>query len=1052
MKKRWTAIIMMSVIAGAASLALAAPDWENPKMFDQNKEESHATLMPFPDMDSALQLNRDESPYYRSLNGTWAFHLSENPDARPKDFYKNNYDISEWGEIPVPSNWEFEGYGVPIYVNIPYAWTTNPNPPNVPHDHNPVGSYKRTFTVPSEWQGRRIFLHFGAVKSAMYVWVNGDKVGYSQGSKTPAEWDITSFIRNGENTLAVEVYRWSDGSYLECQDFWRVSGIERDVYLYSTPQTSIRDFFVHTDLDEHYQDATLSMDVHVANYLDEPENALSVKTILLDADGQKMFADQRPLTFENGKARLALRGELSNPHKWSAETPYLYDLVLQLMQADEVLEVQHCRVGFREVEIKDGQLLVNGVPILVKGVNRHEHDEYTCHVVNEASMRKDIELMKKFNINTVRTSHYPNDPRWYELCDEYGLYVIDEANIESHGMGYDPDRTLGNDPAWKAAHLDRTKRMVERDKNHPSVIIWSLGNEAGDGVNFVATSDWIHDRDPSRPVHYERAELKPHTDIYCPMYARIEQIVDYAKKQQERPLILCEYSHAMGNSNGNLQDYWDAIEKYKHLQGGCIWDWVDQGIAQYDENGDKYWAWGGDFGPPDVPSDDNFCMNGLVSADRTPHPGLWEVKKVYQYIDFEPVDLAAGKIDIRNLYDFKNLDNVNIRWTVLEDGQVIKEGFILNPDIPAHQNKPFQLDLPEIEPKPGSEYFLNFTATTVQQEGLVPAGHEVAIAQFKLPISKDAKMISVDELPELNMNEEGSAVYISGSDFELVFDQETGSIESYKFQGKELVKEPLRPNFWRAPTDNDFGNNMPKRCDVWRDASYVQDAGDTRVVWETPGQVDITVDVDLANGAAIHRTVYSVLGNGDIVVTNRVQPMKDNMPVLPRFGMNMQLPATFNRVSYFGNGPHENYWDRKSGSRIGLYHSTVRELYYPYPSPQENGNRTDVRWMSLVDQDGTGLLVIGMPVVSISALPYTNEALTQKKRGTIHFVELPERDLISLNIDYKQMGVGGDNSWGAHTHYEYRLPAKTTSFTFRLSPIDVYDDPVSLSKVSYQLK
>ena len=1052
MKKHWAATLMLCVVTGLASTVFAASDWENPKMFDQNKEEPHATLMPFPDMDSALQLNRNESPYYHSLNGTWAFHWSENPDVRPRDFYKNDYDISEWGDIPVPSNWEFEGYGVPIYVNIPYAWTTNPNPPSVPHDHNPVGSYKRTFTVPSDWQDRRIFLHFGAVKSAMYVWVNGEKVGYSQGSKTPAEWDITPFIRDGENTLAVEVYRWSDGSYLECQDFWRVSGIERDVYLYSTPQTSIRDFFVHTDLDEQYKDATLSVDVNVASYQDQPENGLCVKAILLDADGQELFDTQQPLTFKDGKAQLTFHSDLSNPNKWSAETPYLYDLVLQLKQADAVLEVQHCRVGFREVEIKDGQLLVNGVPILVKGVNRHEHDEYTCHVVNEASMRKDIELMKKFNINTVRTSHYPNDPRWYELCDEYGLYVIDEANIESHGMGYDPDRTLGNDPAWKAAHLDRTKRMVERDKNHPSVIIWSLGNEAGDGVNFVATSAWIHDRDPSRPVHYERAELKPHTDIYCPMYARIEQIVDYAKEPQERPLILCEYSHAMGNSNGNLQDYWDAIENYKHLQGGCIWDWVDQGIAQYDENGDKYWAWGSDFGPPDVPSDDNFCMNGLVSADRTPHPGLWEVKKVYQYIHFKAVDLAAGKIEIHNMYDFKNLDNVNIQWTLLKDGQAVEQGYILRPDIPPHQSKEFLLDLPQIDPKPGSEYFLNFSAATVQQEGLVPAGHVVAIAQFQLPVSKDAKMVSVDDLPELSVNEEGSAVYVSGPDFELVFDQETGRIESYTFQDKEFVKEPLRPNFWRAPTDNDFGNNMPKRCDVWRDASYVQDAGDTRVVWEAPGQVDITVDIDLANGAAIHRTVYSVLGNGEIIVTNRVQPMKNNMPVLPRFGMNMQLPAAFDRVSYFGNGPHENYWDRKSGSRIGLYHATVQDLYYPYPSPQENGNRTDVRWMSLVDQDGTGLLVVGMPVVSLSALPYTNEALTQKERGSIHFVELPEDDLISLNIDYKQMGVGGDNSWGARTHPEYRLPAKTYSFSFRLSPIDVYDDPMSLSKMSYQLK
>jgi beta-galactosidase len=645
-------LILLSPGGGVAEVN----DWENPEMIGRNNEPAHCTLVPYADTRSALTGTPETSPYYKLLSGKWKFHWVKNFAGVPKDFHKVDYDVSDWKHIPVPSMWQLQGYGIPRYLNTRYAFKADP--PHVPTDYNPIGLYRTEFTVPADWERRQVFLHFEGVDSAFYLWINGQEVGYSQGSMTPAEFRITPYLRPGENILAAQVIRWSDGSYLECQDMWRLSGIFRDVYLFSTPTVHLRDFFVRSYLDGQNRDAVLSVVAMLHNYSHKPAGAHSVDVTLLDGKGNPvgkspLMSDRIASISGSSDGTIEIRMNVSNPLKWSAEAPNLYVVMLELKDATgKIIEVERCNFGFRKVELTNGQLQVNGRSILIKGVNRHEFDPDRGRAVTYERMVQDIELLKRNNINAVRTSHYPDNPKWYDLCDRYGIYLIDEANIESHGIGYDPAKTLGNKPEWQLAHMDRTISMVERDKNHPSIIIWSLGNEAGDGINFEATSAWIHQRDPSRPVHYERAmdyrnhTARPHTDIVCPMYAGIGWLQQYAKTGQDRPLILCEYAHAMGNSVGNLQDYWDTIEAYAHLQGGFIWDWVDQGLrksAKRTPDGAEsadYWAYGGDFG--DQPTDGNFCCNGIVQPDRKPNPSLYEVKKVYQYIKVHPVDATAG--------------------------------------------------------------------------------------------------------------------------------------------------------------------------------------------------------------------------------------------------------------------------------------------------------------------------------------------------------------------------------------------------------------------------
>ncbi len=1030
------------------------PDWENPAVFKLGQVEPHVTYIPFPDEAALLRNERKSSPFYLSLNGRWKFHWVERPADKPANFYLDKFDLSDWREIEVPANWELKGYGYPYYVNSDYEWTQNPVPPSVPHDYNPVGCYKTHFQIPANWKGRRVFLSIGAVKSACYAWINGRKIGYNEDSKTPAEWDITDKLRPGSNSVSLEVYRWSDGAYLECQDFWRISGIERDVYLYSTPAVHIRDFFIHAGLDSLYRDGRLTVEVEIANTSNKKCAGAALEMRLLDAAGQVVVrAGSKLAAVEPGTvSSFVFKQDVAAPFAWTAETPYLYTLALELKdKSGNTLELVGAKTGFRTVEIKNGQLLVNGAAVLLKGVNRHEHDEYKGHVVSEASMIKDIELMKRFNLNAVRTCHYPDDPRWYELCDLYGLYLIDEANIESHGMGYD-EKSLAKDPAWQGAHLDRLRRMLERDKNHPSVIIWSLGNEAGDGVNFTACADWVRQRDPSRPVHYERAKLGANTDIFCPMYAPISRLLDYVKEKQTRPLILCEYAHSMGNSTGNLQDYWDVIEAHEQLQGGFIWDWVDQGFARTDEDGVKYWAFGGDYGPKDRPTDYNFCCNGLVSPDRFPHPALWEVKKVYQYVKIRPVDLAAGKIEILNGYAFRSLDFTDVLWKLRLEDNILAEGTIEKPALLPGQKAEFTLALPGIEAVPGGEYFLDFQVKTRQAEPLIPQGHIIAREQLLLPVSKPAEFAAEQDLAALKMTETKTELRLAGSDFEVVFDKVTGALSRYNYKGKELLQSGLVPDFWRAPTDNDFGSGMPERCAAWRHAARNRRLEFFKVIKSHPGRIEIAAGFALPDVASRQEIHYSVLGMGRVLISAHFLPGAVKQAEMPRFGFSLQLPRSFDQAAWYGRGPHENYCDRNSSAFVDLHRSTTADLSFSlYVSPQEYGYRTDTRWLLFQDKSGCGLLVTGSPLFGFSALYHTAEDLTQPARGSMHPNELIEQDFVSVHIDLKQMGVGGDNSWGALPHPQYLLPFAPYEFTFCLEPYAIEKgSPFDLARLKTQ--
>ncbi len=1016
------------------------PDWENPQMIGRNKEAARATAVPFGDPDSALERNAAASPWYVSLNGEWSFNWAENAVQRPVDFYHPEFDVSSWDLIPVPANWQLHGYGYPIYTNVRYPWG-DPDPPRVPHDFNPVGSYRRMFTVPEDWDGRQIYLRFGGVSSAFYLWVNGHEVGYSQGSRTPAEFNLTKYLVPGENMVAVEVYRYSDGSYLECQDFWRISGIFRDVSLYSWDDLHIRDFQVHIELDESYQDADLGIDVWIRN-LGNAARPFTIAAQLFNAEGKLVF-DGLTASADvdaDGEVKVRLDRQVENPPKWSAEEPNLFRLVMTLEDpAGSVVQSVSSNVGFREVEISGGQMLVNGVAVLIKGTNRHEHDPDTAHVMSTEGMIQDILIMKRHNINAVRTSHYPDVPEWYDLTDLYGLYVIDEANIESHGIGYDLDKTLGNKPEWGKAHLDRTISMVERDKNHPSIIIWSLGNEAGDGVNFTATSGWVRERDPSRPVHYERAELGPNTDIYCPMYERIPQIVEYAENFDDRPLIMCEYSHAMGNSNGNLKEYWDAFYNYERLQGGFIWDWVDQGLRQPvpGRPDEFYFAYGGDLEPPGVFNDDNFLMNGLVSSDRVPHPGLLELKKVYQYITVKAVDLTRGEVEITNGYGFVNLDHFEGFWRLEADGEDMASGKL--PDLAAApgESQTITVPLPTVAPQPGAEYWLDLSFRLAADASWAGKGHEVAWEQFKLDLEADPRPVDIAGMPPLEVSEAGDQITVAGNDFTVRLDGATGTISSWVAGGTELVASGPRPNFWRAPTDNDRGNEMPERCAPWKSATGNWSITSSAAKKLGPAEVEVRFEGAFQDVASTNEVVYTVLGDGEIVVEHSFTPGEAELPELPRFGMQLVVPGGLETVTWFGRGPHESYWDRKAGARVGVWSGSVDEQFVDYSEPQENGNKTDVRWVSLTNENGTGFLVTGAPLIAFSAHHYTTDDLENAK----HSFEMEYREDITFNIDMQQTGVGGDDSWGARTHDEYTLWPEPLEYSYRLRPITLSGSP-----------
>jgi len=1045
-------LLMMLLIIHIPDFVMAqqisAPDWENPQLTSFNTTKPHVTYIPYDTEAKAIKNNPGESKAYVSLNGKWKFRLSDNYTQVPAGFFQPGFDASAWALIDVPSTWEVQGYSYPIYVNIPYEfYSKNPLPPHVPYDYNPVGTYLKEITVPETFKEKNVFIHFGAVKSFFYIWLNGKYIGFHKDSKTPAEFDLTPYLKSGSNTLALQVFRWNDGSYLECQDMWRMSGINRDVFIYARPATYVRDFFAKGKLKDNYNNGKLEVDIlfNKVSAEDTEKYKLQVNLYDLSNTTKPVSTDMVPLNQAIGKDSLRYEKSIPGVKKWTAETPGLYILTITLLdQNGNCIESLSNRIGFRTSEIKNGLLLINGVAVKLKGVNRHEHDPVTGHVISREMMLLDVKLMKQNNINAVRTCHYPDDPYWYELCDEYGLYVIDEANIESHGMGYDPDRTLGNNPVWANAHIDRTRNMLERDKNHPSVIIWSLGNEAGDGCNFQATYKWIKTRDLSRPVQYERAGLEWNTDIYCPMYESVKGILEYASKKQDRPLIQCEYAHAMGNSTGNLIDYWDAIDNNEQLQGGFIWDWVDQGLQKFDSSGRKYWAFGGDYGPKNVPSDGNFCTNGLVFADRAPHPGLSEVKKVYQYVKFNAVDLKKPSFRMTNKYAFIDLKNTLLQWEITENGISIAKGKFATDTIFPGKSRDYTISWKAPKPKPGRIYHLNVYLTTTDDRALLGKGHILASEQYELPYTSAPVELKASSLPALTSTETGNDIIVKGKTFAIQFDKKTGTIASFIYEGQQLIEQGPLPNFRRAPIDNDVGSKMFIKCKPWYDASenrivksVVLDKSDDRAV-------KITVEFSLPDAGSQLTSVYTVTGKSDILVENSLKVGKD-LPWIPRLGVNIRLKGTLNQVDWLGRGPFENYTDRKTAAFVGKYHTTSDEMYTSYVRPQENGYRTDVKWISINDGKSVGIYFDGSPNLGFSALPYNYEDLKGFEHKGKHGNLIQKQSFTDINLDYMQCGVGGDNSWGAWPMEKYLIPAKDYTWSYRMRPyISKNDNPAKL--------
>lgn len=1036
------ALFVIGLVACTKYSSGNRPSWNDINVIRENTEAPRAHFIPGRiDPSDIRQL---------SLNGTWRFNYSDSPSARPPVFYATSFDVSTWDEIPVPSNWERHGYGYPIYINVPYAFEIDE--PNVPTEKNPVGSYRRDFDVPATWDGDEIFLQFGAVSSAFYVWINGEYVGYSEGSKTASEFRVTDKIIAGSNSIAVEVYRWSTGSYLEDQDFWSLSGIQRDVTLYARPRARVRDYFVHAGLTNNYTDGDFHLELALTN--DADATVTETATVEIRDRSRVVYSQTADIELQPGDTNYSFATTLDNVRPWSAEYPNQYNLSINL--GDEVISQ---KIGFRTVEIRNGRFMVNGKLVKLKGVNLHEHDEVTGHVVSEATMLEDIRLMKAANMNAVRNSHYPHQERWYELTSEHGLYMVDEANIESHGYGYDHDKTLGNKPHWMPHHLDRTRRMLERSKNFPSVVIWSLGNEAGDGVNLGATYNWIKSRDLSRPVQYETEgnieEVgERHSDFHSSMYWRHWDLEEYAQTHNDRPFVLIEYSHAMGNSSGNLREYWDVINKHDVLAGGFIWDWVDQGLIEHDEDGNPYWTYGGDYGPADAPSSGNFNFNGLVFPDRRVQPAYWEVKRVYQHVAFESDNLVNGDLIIHNNYDFTNLSEFELHWQISADGAVIQRGIIDDLNVAPESSADIWLPYNMRAFRAGPEHHLLLQLVAHQARGLMPPGHIYAERQFALPVKA---MLGESMLETLHgtvaVERSDAALLIRARDVSVSFDSTTGLLVSIRHSDKELLQAPLVPNFWRAPTDNDFGNYMPAWAAMWEQAGRNRKLDSFAVNIDAPCCAKVTAMYSFADDRgkklATWTATYEVTADGRVNIDNEFTRNAD-LPVMPRIGMNVELIRSLQQVEWFGRGPHENYSDRKESANVGRYTNTVADHYVPYMRPQENGYKTDVRWLSLSDAE-SGLLIVAGDLISFGVshnrlidfvppvkIAITSEdgpgARTNDERVNVHVNDVKPRDLVSLDIDLGQMGVGGDDSWGKRTLQQYSLNESSYQYSFTLIP------------------
>ncbi len=1023
--------ILTTALVAAISLAASAQtfrEWRDQGINAVNRAPMHSAYFAYENESAAEKAKPENSTRYMSLNGPWKFFWVENSDQRPTDFYRTDFNDRGWDEIQVPGVWELNGYGDPIYVNIGYAWRNDfkNNPPEVPIEGNHVGSYRQTFTVPADWAGKDIIAHFGSVTSNIYLWVNGKFVGYGEDSKLEQEFDLTPYLVPGkENLIAFQVFRWNDGTYLEDQDFLRYSGVARDSYLYARDKKRIEDIRVTPDLDANYKNGTLRVEVKLKG-----SNATTQLT-LKNAEGQ---------TVATGSVRGSGTTVLSveNPEKWSTETPYLYTLTASLDGSQEVIPVN---VGFRKIELKGDQVLVNGQPVLFKGADRHELDPDGGYVVSPERMLQDIRIMKENNINAVRTSHYPNDNLWYDLCDKYGIYVVAEANLESHGMGYGPE-TLAKVDSWKKAHLERNERNVERNFNHPSIIFWSLGNEAGDGPNFEAAYKMVKEMDPSRPVQYERAGYSDHTDIYCPMYYGYQAVENYGKRTDvTKPLIQCEYAHAMGNSEGGFREYWDLIRKYPNLQGGFIWDFVDQSPRWKGKDGVEIYAYGGDFNRFDA-SDINFCDNGLISPDRVPNPHMAEVRRVYQNIWTTPVDATAKTFEVYNENFFRPLENVKLNWQLLRNGVAVRSGVVdgLNA---APQGKQ-TVKIPYGEITDDAEWLLNVAYTLANDEPLLPTGYTVARQQFSLNQPEAAPLTIANAkltnramaTPEI-VDNQANYLIVCAPGIDIEFSRENGFLSKYMVNGTDflLPDAQLTPNFWRAPTDNDFGAVLQLKYRAWHQPEFKLENLSATI--NADKLAEVKADYTIPAVKAKLTMTYLINNTGEILVSEAMTTTAGaEVSPMFRFGMQMQMPENFDRIQYYGRGPAENYIDRRESADLALYNQTVAEQFYPYIRPQETGTKTDIRFWCQLNHAGTGLEVISEQPFSASALNYTIESLdegTAKHQG--HSQEVKPSPLTNLIIDKVQMGLGCIDSWGAIPRPEFMLPYADRTFRFLLRPV-----------------
>lgn len=1047
-------LALFLILASGASIVQAQlpAELQNPELVSINRMPMRNNAFAYENMELASQRNRELSANFFSLNGSWKFNWVKDPNQRPQNFYELNYDDGKWADFRIPASWEVNGYGLPIYVNQPYDFAGHNlrygkmNPPyDIPANNNPVGSYRKKIMLPAGFKGKQVFLHVGNAKSCLFVWVNGKKVGYSEDSKLAAEFNITDFVKEGENLIAFQVYRWSDGSYLECQDMFRFSGIERDVFLFATNKLNIRDTKIEATLDNNYTTGLLSVNTEIDNYKWEKgyqskKDSFNVEVQLQDAAGNIVYNDKTKDYKEvlgKYKTHVEFKTTITNVKSWNAETPYLYTLYITLKNKNgDILEVVPQRIGFKKIEIKGADFLVNGKRVLIKGVNRHEHHPRNGHTLSKEDMRKDMEMMKKLNVNAVRHSHYPPDPYWLELCDEYGLYVVDEANIESHGLGYDLSVTLGNKPLWKEAHLQRIQRMYERDKNHASVVTWSLGNEAGDGSNFYAAYDWLKQQ-TTLPVQYERDidYSKPnntnYSEIFCPQYFAPEDMLDYSKSDARLPHIQSEYAHIMGNSLGNFQDYWDVIENNPKVQGGFIWEWIDQSIDTV-KNGKRIKAYGGDFpleGPVDENlSDNDFCVKGVVDAYRNVTPMALEVKKVYQHIKTKWK--GNNSISVKNGYFFKTLDNISLNWVLQENGLAKEIGTISSIVLQPQQENHFSIPIKTIQ-QSGKEYQLNIYFVLKTAEPFLPAGYEIAAEQFFLN-TLTATSFTPASKASLKVEQTATQCNISGKNFSIVFDLQKGLLLSYKQKGEEIIQQGPTPSFWRAPTDNDIGAGFNKKLRMWRNAYENGNELKNAVLKINDGHYTISFTKKLVNGDAKHSQTFNVYGDGSIKVENHFAAIKGKYPLLLRAGNDITINKNFNNINWYGRGPGENYWDRKTNTFIGNYKQTVDEQYYPYARPQESGNHTEVRWVTFSNAKGRKIqFVFADSLLSFSALPYNLDDLDpEMNKKQYHSGELNKRNETYLHIDLNQTGLQGIDSWGSSPLEKYRVSFKDYFYSY----------------------